>query len=105
MRTLDVHARLAFAAAGVAVLRALQLEGAREKRRVTMTYGDFANAIGLMQGDGGWKAWHKTQINQILYLMSAAQGKTRTLEFELLHDQKGRHGKGLRRKARIVKEA
>jgi hypothetical protein len=97
MKKLDVQTKLAFASAGVAVLRALKFAGK------TMTYRDFADAIGLMQGDDGWKAWHRSQVSSILYLISAAEGKKTSLDFSLVHDQKGKHGQGLGKKAKIVK--
>jgi hypothetical protein len=97
MKTIDVQTKLALASAGVAVLRAVKFAG------TTMTYRDFAGAIGLMYGDDGWKVWHRSQVTEILYLMSAAAGKRTDLDFSLIHDQKGHHGQGLGRKARIVK--
>jgi hypothetical protein len=98
MRTLDVQMKLAFASAGVSVLRALKFAG------MTMTYGDFADAVGLMHGDDGWQPWHRSQVSDILNLMAAAAGSKRSeLDFSLIHDKKGQHGKGLRRKVKIVR--
>lgn len=97
MKTLDVQTKLAFASAGVSVLRALKFA------KTTMTYGDFASAIGLMHGDDGWKIWHRSQVTEILSLIAAAAGKKTDLDFTLVHDQKGQHGKGLGKKSRIVR--
>ena len=100
MKKLDVQTKLECAVAGVAVLRALQLADK------TMTYGQFSEAIGLLRGDGGWRAWHQNQISDVLYLMSAAQGEKPGpdgLQFDRLMNQKGHHGKGLGKKTRIVK--
>lgn len=102
MKKLDVQTRLECASAAVAVLRSLQIANG------TMTYGQFAEAIGLLSEDGSWKAWHRGQIADILYLISAAQKQgggnaSIILEFDRLVDQKGRHGKGFGKRSRIIK--
>jgi hypothetical protein len=53
-KTLDVESRLKDARAGVAVIRALQLEGR------TMPYAQFARAVGLLSGSQKWGAWYRT---------------------------------------------
>ena len=58
MKTLDVQARLEYARAGVAVLRALKLADR------TMRYGEFARAIGLIPDGEIWQAWHRKQISE-----------------------------------------
>ena len=101
MRKLDVQAKLECAASGVAVLRGLKSAGQ------TMTYGQFAKAIGLMAGDAKWEPWHQSQLNSVLYLMSAAEGQrpgSDRLDFARLVNQRGEHGQGLGRKARVVKQ-
>jgi hypothetical protein len=67
MKTLNVQDRLEYARAAVAVLRALHMS------KKTMRYGDLARAIGLMSESEGWKAWHRTQITEILNLVAAAE--------------------------------
>jgi hypothetical protein len=101
MKTLDVQARLEYARAAVAVLRALQVSNS------TMKYRQFAIAIGMMAEDEEWKVWHRTQITAILNLTAAAekQGRSadsRPLEFERIVTGKGEPGEGFYKKAKIV---
>ncbi|HEY8697178.1 MAG TPA: hypothetical protein VIM02_06135 [Rhizomicrobium sp.] len=97
MKNIDIQTKIECAAAGVAVLKALRCADK------TMTYGQFAEAIGLLAGDVGWKAWHRRQVSDILYLLSAAEGRTKVLDFARVHDQKGQHGKGLGRESKLVR--
>ncbi|HEX4157548.1 MAG TPA: hypothetical protein VHY79_03665 [Rhizomicrobium sp.] len=104
MKTLDVQARLEYARAAVAVLRALNI------LNMTMTYGQFAVAIGVMSKGEKWEVWHKNQINVILNLTAAAERQGRSpdsepLEFEkLVRQSDGESGEGFYRKSRIVQE-
>lgn len=102
MKKLDIQARLHCASSAVSVLKALQI------RSETMTYGQFADAIGLLAGDGKWRPWHRQQVSDILYLVSAAEkqgGKKvgTSLNFEVIVDQKGQHGVGLKKISKIIK--
>lgn len=102
MKILDVQARLECASAAVAVLRALKIVDK------TMRYGDFARVIGVMSGDTKWQPWHRKQISEILYLLSATQEKVgrntgiETLEFERIVNEKGQPGGGFGKKSRIT---
>jgi hypothetical protein len=104
MKVLDVQARLECAAAAVAVLRALKIADK------TMRYGAFAKVIGLMSGEVKSKPWHRRQISDILYLLSATQRQVgrntgiEALQFERIVNEKGRPGVGFAKRSKIVKE-
>lgn len=97
MKTLDVQARLEYARAAVAVLRAFRIADG------TMRYGDFAKAIGL--GDK-WQPWYRQQIAEILNLVAAteqqagADTSVEPLQFERIVNSKGEPGKGSAKPAR-----
>jgi hypothetical protein len=102
VKTLDVQARLEYARAAVAVLRALRIADR------TMRYGEFAAAIGL--GDK-WQPWHRQQIADILNLVAAAErqagDKTEVepLQFERIVTGQGKPGKGIKKASKIVRTA
>jgi hypothetical protein len=102
MKTLDVQARLEYARAGVAVLRALQI------RSATMRYNEFGKAIGLIPDEEHWQAWHQQQVAGILRLIAAAEkqaGKktgVAPIEFDRILNEKGMPGAGIRKPSRIV---
>jgi hypothetical protein len=104
MKTLDVQARLEYARAAVAVLRALKIA------HRTMRYGEFAKAIGLMTDDEGWQPWHRQQIGDILNLIAAAEkqaGQNTDLdpiEYERIVTAQGEPGVGFHKSSRIVRE-
>jgi hypothetical protein len=103
MKTLDVQARLEYARAAVAVLRALQISNTK------MRYREFATAIGIMVEGEKWKVWHRTQITSILDLTAAAerQGQSvgsKALEFDRVVTGDGEPGKGHLKKSRIAKK-
>ena len=101
--TLDVQELLEYARAAVAVLRALQIANA------TMSYADFAKAIGLMEGpDARWRPWHRRQITDILYAVSAVEKKagrrpTMPLDYgRIVNARTGQPGQGLGKTSKIV---
>lgn len=102
MKTLDVQARLEYARAAVAVLRALQIS------KSTMRYGDLARAIGLISDEDHWEAWHRKQIADILNLVAATERQSasdatiRPLEFERIVTADGEPGAGVHKTSRIV---
>jgi len=38
-----------------------------------MRYSQFAKAIGLMSDDETWRAWHRKQVSDTLYLVAAIE--------------------------------
>jgi hypothetical protein len=101
MRSLDVQARLEYARAAVAVLRALQISNK------TMRYNEFARAIGVMSVDEKLEVWHRNQIIEILNLASAAEKQglsvdATPLEFDRVVKADGEPGEGFYKKSRIV---
>lgn len=102
MKTLDVQARLEYARATVAVLRALQISNGK------MRYGDLARAIGLMSAEERWEVWHRNQITDILNLVGAAErqggadAEFGPLEFERIVTADGEPGAGVHKTCRIV---
>src|SRR5260221_4834888 len=103
MKTLDVQARLEYARAAVAVLRALKISGTK------MRFGDFARAIGLMSDKEEWGIWYRNQISDILNLVAATErqgGNTdyEALQFDLLVTADGQPGQGCYKTSRIVTE-
>jgi len=104
MKRLDVQARLEYARAAVAVLRALQISDKK------MRYGEFAKAIGLISDNEGWEAWHRTQVSEILNLVAATerQGAPTNdippLQFERIVTADGQPGAGVHKSSRIVTE-
>ena len=68
-KPLDVQARLEYARAAVAVLRALKLSDSR------MRYNELARAIGLMAENENWDPWHRNQITDILNVVAAVEGQ------------------------------
>lgn len=69
MKALDVQDRLEYARAGVAVLRSLQITDR------TMSYAEFARAVGLMTQTEKWQVWHRQQVISLL----RRNGKTRKM--------------------------
>jgi hypothetical protein len=104
MKTLDVQARLEYARAGVAVLRALGITD------TSMRYHGFATAIGLIPDGGKWEPWHRQQVAEILQVMAATEktaGKktgTVPLEFARIVTAKGEPGAGVRKTSKIVRD-
>ena len=88
--------------APVAVLRALRISDS------TMSYADFARAIGLLDGpDDLWQPWHRQQIEAILKATAAielkATKKTMPLEYKrIVNKHTGQPGKGISKRSRIV---
>ena len=72
MKTLDIQARLEYARAAVAALRALRITDK------TMRYGQFATAIGLISDGDRWEPWHRQQITDILNLVAATENQSGT---------------------------
>jgi Flp pilus assembly protein CpaB len=106
MKTLDVQARLEYARAAVAVLRTLQIT------KVTITYRDFARAIGLMSDRERWQAWHQQQVRDILNLTAATERKAgRKVDIEPLQfnrivtAKKGQPGSGFYKTSKIITES
>jgi hypothetical protein len=102
MNALDVQARLEYARAAVAVLRALKITDR------TMRYADLARAIGLMSEDEKWEAPHRQQIRDILNLVAATErqaGGEGELEFGRIVGPDGQPGPGFYKTSRIVSEA
>ena len=101
-KTLDVQARLEFARAGVAVLRALRITDR------TMQYGEFARAVGLIADGEAWQPWHRQQVSELLRIIAAVERQARTatgsapLEFERIVNSKGEPGAGVGGTSRIV---
>lgn len=102
MKTLDVQARLEYARAGVAVLRALQIRDGK------MRYNEFGKAIGLIADEDHWQAWHRQQVDGILRLIAAAEkqaGKNAgvaPIEYSRILNEKGVPGAGIRKPSRIA---
>jgi hypothetical protein len=67
MKRVDVQARLEYARAAVAVLRALKISDR------TMRYGEFAKAIGLIADNEPWEVWHRNQVSDILRIVAAVE--------------------------------
>jgi hypothetical protein len=103
LRKLDVQARLEYARAGVAVLRALQIMGK------TMRYHEFGAAIGLIADGEKWEPWHRQQVPEILQLIAATERKAGTisgappLEYERIVNEKGKPGGGFPKVSKIVR--
>src|SRR5438552_2181392 len=88
MQTVDVQARLEYARCAVAVLRALKLLGQ------TMTYSDFARAIGLIPDGEGWEVWYRQQVSEILSIVGATERQagaatTEPVKFEQIVSKEG----------------
>jgi hypothetical protein len=99
VKILTVEHRLGFARAAAAVLRSSKVTDR------TMSFKDFAIAIGMMGASDKWEVWHRTQITQILDLTAAAEHQGNTsdpLEFERLVRQDDQPGAGVRKFSRIV---
>ena len=104
MKKLDAQARLTYARAAVAVLRALKIIDQ------TMGYKEFGQAIGLIGDDEKWEPWHRQQTADILNVASAVEnmaGETDTvpLQFDrIINNRRGEAGPGVDRQTRIIKE-
>ncbi len=102
MKTLDVQARLEYARAAVAVLRALRISDS------TMRYGQLAAAIGLMSDNDRWEPWHRQQIRDILNLVAATERQAgenagiEPLQFERIVNEEGQPGPGFYKTSKIV---
>lgn len=103
MKKLDVQDILEYARAAVAVLRALQI------KNETMSYADFARAIGVLEGPkDGWAPWHRQQTEAILNAVAAlekkAGNKAVPLKYELIVNQRtGKAGRGIAKSSKIVR--
>jgi len=104
MRKLDVQDLLEYSRAAVAVLRTLQIKDE------TMSYGDFARAIGILEGpNDAWEAWHRQQIDAVLNAVSAielkAHKKPMALDYSrIVNKRTGKAGKGVKKSSRIVRK-
>jgi hypothetical protein len=102
MKTIDVQARLEYARAAVAVLRALRITGG------TMRYGQLANAIGLISDGERWEPWHRQQIRDILNLVAATENQSgpnsglEPLQYERIVNKAGEQGIGFHKTSKIV---
>jgi hypothetical protein len=102
MKTLDVQARLDYARAAVAVLRALKIADK------TMRYGELSAAIGLKSDDDNWQPWHRQQIRDILNIVAATERQAgentgvEPLQFERIVNEDGQPGAGFYKKSKIV---
>jgi hypothetical protein len=102
MRDLDIQDLLEYSRAAVAVLRTLQILDS------TMSYGDFARSVGLLDGpDDTWQPWHRQQTEAILKATAAIELKARkkpmALEYSRIINQRtGQAGKGVSKRSRIV---
>ena len=102
MQQLDVQARLEYARAAVAVLRALRITDR------TMRYAQFATAIGLISEGEGWQAWHRQQVVAILNLVAATENQagenagTQPLEYQRVVTEDGQPGTGVHKVSKIV---
>jgi hypothetical protein len=104
MKPLDVQARLEFARAGAAVLRALALVDK------TMRYHQFGIAVGLIADDAKWEPWHRQQVQDVLNIISAVEDTanknsgTARLEYERIVNESGEPGAGITKKSKIVRK-
>ncbi|MDQ6433101.1 hypothetical protein RB623_03430 [Mesorhizobium sp. LHD-90] len=102
MKAIDIQARLEYARAAVAVLRALAITDS------TMRYKQFARAIGLISDDDDWHAWHRQQIRDILNLVAVTEKQSGAntglvpLQFERIVNQAGEPGVGFHKVSKIV---
>jgi len=102
MKDLDIQDLLEYARAAVAVLRTLQISDS------SMSYADFARAIGLLDGpDDVWQPWHRQQTEAILKATAAIELKARkkpmALEYNrIVNKRTGQAGKGISKRSRIV---
>jgi hypothetical protein len=69
MKSLDTKTMLQCASAGVAVMRVLKVLNA------TITYQQFARAVGLLRDDEVWEVWHRSQKRTLI-------GSTATSAFD-----------------------
>ena len=104
MKKIDVQARLEYARAGVAVLRALEILG------TTMRYQQFGRAIGLIEDGQKWEAWHRQQVPEIIHLIAATEREgggspdVKPLEYERIVNEDGQPGPGYFKTSRIVRD-
>ncbi len=104
MKTLDVQARLEYARAAVAVIRALRIADG------TMRYSEFASAIGLMSDGDHWQPWHRQQVGDILNLIAATERQAGQntggdpLQFERIVNAHGEPGAGFYKTSKLVTE-
>jgi hypothetical protein len=102
MKTLDVQARLEYARAGVAVVRALRTA------KATMRYKEFGEAIGLIPEGGDWEPWYRQQIRDVLNIIAAVTNQPGCakieLDFERIVTEDGEPGAGFYKTSRIVSE-
>ena len=92
--------RMKCATATIAVLRTLELLD------TTMTYGQFARAIGLRGMEEEWQAWHRKQVSDVLYLAAAVEDQAKMdeppLQYDRIVDAQGEAGAGLHRTAKVI---
>ena len=104
MKQLDTQDLLEYSRAAVAVLRTLQLKDE------TMTYADFARAIGLLDGPAEvWKAWHRQQTEAVLNAVAATEKLARKQSMKLEYNRivtklTGESGTGKSQLARLIQE-
>ncbi|WP_426433859.1 hypothetical protein [Bradyrhizobium genosp. P] len=102
MKSLDVQDLLEYSRAAVAVLRTLQIKDA------TMSYSDFARAIGLIESpEEKWQPWHRQQTEAILKATAAIEQKAgkklMKLEYKrIVNKITGRSGGGISKQSAIV---
>jgi hypothetical protein len=104
MKALNTEARLGYARAAVAVLRALKIAD------VKLSYRQFVTAIGLMAEDEEWQVWHRQEVTDILNLVGATARQAGSREIESIQFEQvvraadGEPGAGFYKTARIVTE-
>ena len=100
---MDVQDLLEYSRAAVAVLRTLQIKDE------TMSYADFARAIGILDGpNDAWKPWHRQQTDAVLNAVAAIELKARkkpmALDYNrIVNKRTGQAGKGVEKSSRIVR--
>lgn len=104
MKDLDTQDLFEYGRAAIAVLRVLQI------KKETISYADFARAIGLLEGPNDkWQAWHRQQTDAILNGVAALEGQARKMSMSLEYDRvvnkrTGSSGKGIAKQSRIVRK-
>jgi hypothetical protein len=104
MEGLNVHQRLTYALATVAVIRGLKLKGQ------TMRYNELARAIGLLQEGEPWHIRYRTFITDILCIAAAVEnqagpsrGGADPLPYESIVNEDGEPGSGFLKTSRITR--
>jgi hypothetical protein len=93
--------RFTCAVRGIGVLRALEITN------TTMTYKQFAVAVGVMKEDERWHVRHRHLVSDILNLIAAVQleAAERYLPFNrIIVERTGESGEGIHRVTRLTRE-